>query len=334
MSDVLESMFKLLETSLSESNYQLQDLNCVKDDLSLLKLGLFLLQDTNSKLSAESIRQLYYLKNLKERLESQGTSIETLVNTAETLEQLLEQCLQITQEAHHPCGGSGWKKVADLDMARLTDTCPTGWTETGYSKRTCGRTTTTANSCDQTFITATDAELSSYSRVCGRIEAYVFGGPDGFDGYRQDTSRTLSENFMDGVTLYYGNPPAHIWTFVAGVSESPESQQQPPRFCPCDRPDAAAHVAPYIEQDYFCESRNDPYPVSGSERLRFYADDKLWDGENCLETSNCCEQNRPPYFVKTLDGPTSEDIVASLCLKNVARGSNIAVEIMEIYVHE
>ena len=37
-----------------------------------------------------------------------------------------------------------------------------------------------------------------------------------------------------------------------------------------------------------------------TDRLRPYGEDILWDSEDCLSTSNCCELNRPPYFIKDL----------------------------------
>ena len=64
-----------MKTLLSEFNYQQQDLDVVKDDLGLLKFGFALLQDSNHKLSTDSIRQLFQLKNIAE---SQGENLDTL----------------------------------------------------------------------------------------------------------------------------------------------------------------------------------------------------------------------------------------------------------------
>ena len=39
----------------------------------------------------------------------------------------------------HTCGGTGgWRRAVYLDMTDLNTDCPSGWRETGYSKRTCG----------------------------------------------------------------------------------------------------------------------------------------------------------------------------------------------------
>ena len=249
-----------MKTLLSEFNYQQQDLDVVKDDLGLLKFGFALLQDSNHKLSTDSIRQLFQLKNIAE---SQGENLDTLmdvsailstletqsdglVTTLDSVEMSADQCVESIQVAQHPCGGSGWKKVVDLDMANASHTCPMGWTETDYSKRTCGRTLSSPGSCSAAVFSVADIS-PSYSRVCGRISAYVFGGPDAFDGYNRDSTIPVTQNFADGGVLYYGSSPAlHIWSFVAGVSESPDSPQgNEAKFCPCDRRSTSQYVPPF-----------------------------------------------------------------------------------------
>ena len=46
----------------------------------------------------------------------------------------------------------------------------------------------------------------------------------------------------------------------------------------------------------------------------FQCDDPLWDGLNCNPESNCCDFNRPPYFVNDLGKTLTVDSVdARLC---------------------
>ena len=324
----MQEVQKFLRIVLSESNYQLQDLDTIKDDLGTLKLGFAVLQNSNSELSADSHRHRYKLKEISDTLDDQQDDIGMLKSQVGTLTSLTEKLLGKV----HPCGGTGWMKVVDIDMAKPEQQCPSGWQETGYSKRTCGRVMTGGNTCNPA--TLTDS-LPSYSHVCGRIVAYQFGGPDSFTGYTQDMSRTLTDNYVDGVALYYSTPPQHIWTFAAGTTELRTSNQRARQFCPCDRDSTdTIDIPSFVGNDYFCESQNVNYPNSGSERLRLYAEDVLWDGKDCLTSSNCCEFNRPPYFIKDLGGTTSANIVASICLNNRATISNIAVETVEIYIHE
>ena len=94
--------------------------------------------------------------------------------------------------------------------------------------------------------------------------------------------------------------------------------------CPCDA-SVNIMVPPFVGEDYFCESGvNEGYP--GYNTL--YLDDPLWDGENCGSNSTCYTFNSPPYFVKHLPTPTSDDIEARICVS----GGNIAVEEVELYV--
>ena len=225
------------------------------------------------------------------------------------------------------------EKVANIDMAIPSNQCPEGWQETGLTKRTCGRVLAGSRTCNvATFVTDV---LPSYTQVCGRILAYQFGGTDGFTGYIRNTAALVSDFYVDGVALYYGDPAQHIWTFAVGSSETREVGLRTRQVCPCDLPaDDNIDLPPYVQNDFFCESMNQPYPYSGDERHRIYSEDPLWDGENCLTSSNCCEFNRPPYFVKTLPGATSESIKAAICLNNEDEDSNVAVEVVELYIHE
>ena len=52
-----------------------------------------------------------------------------------------------------------------------------------------------------------------YSRVCGKIIAYQYASPGSFwDIYR--SGNTINDNYVDGISLTYGNPRAHIWTLL------------------------------------------------------------------------------------------------------------------------
>ena len=106
------------------------------------------------------------------------------------------------------CGGvtGGWRRVAELDMTNRSHQCPHSLQQrTNFNKRTCG---TPSPACfSVTFATAT----LEYSKVCGKIKAYQYGGPDAFG-----SGRSIG---VDGVGLTHGNPRQHIWTFVAAHDE-------------------------------------------------------------------------------------------------------------------
>ena len=99
--------------------------------------------------------------------------------------------------------------------------------------------------------------------------------------------------------------------------------------CPCTRPDLTyiGVVPPFIGQDYFCETGSRQAFING----RFYADDPLWDGQGCGNTSTCCEFNNPPWFCKQLPQPITDIIELRLCA-NQMPDEDSPIEIVEIYI--
>ena len=227
----------------------------------------------------------------------------------------------------HTCGGTGgWRRVVYLDMTDPSTTCPSGWQLTGYSKRTCGRASTTAYTCDSVTFPVSGGE---YSRVCGRIKAYQWGVTQVFYSYHYGYVTSIDEQYVSGISLTHSTPRQHIWTFAAGLSEgNPTSSSA----CPCDT-SITIRVPPFVGNDYFCESGvNEPLGGGGSRYLRLFPNDALWDGENCLSSSTCCSLHNPPYFVKQLPTSTTDDIEARICVFYNSNSENIAVELVELYV--
>ena len=67
------------------------------------------------------------------------------------------------------CNGTpGWRRIAFINMTSTSYDCPTGLRLTAYSKRTCGRSHTTAG-CSSTSFSVGGLP---YSRVCGRIRTH------------------------------------------------------------------------------------------------------------------------------------------------------------------
>ena len=224
------------------------------------------------------------------------------------------------------CGGTwGWRRAVYLDMTDPNTNCPSGWQLTGYSKRTCGRATTGWNTCDSVFFPVSGGP---YSQVCGRIRAYQNGLPDAFDGYNDGGRTTIDSAYVSGVAVMYGSPRQHIWTFANGPWENGTTQGT--WNCPCDTTGVIS-IPPFVGEDYFCESGY-VYPGyrNNSAEYTFHSNDTLWDGRDCHSTSTCCSLHNPPYFTKTLNQTTTDDLELRMCLENP--NDNIAVELVELYV--
>ena len=224
----------------------------------------------------------------------------------------------------YTCGGtSGWRRAVFLNMTDPTHNCPSGWEETGYTKRTCGRA---SESYGGTYDSATFPTGGlEYSRVCGRAVAYQFGYLSAF--YRSP-SQNIESHYVDGLSLTHGRPGSrqHIWTFAGGIAEA--GTNHPLHRCPCDG--GTSPVPGFLGNDYFCESGIHG-PWVG--HYIFHPDDQLWDGRDCLATSSCCSLNNPPYFIKEIGVNTNDDIEGRICSTYArSQDSNTAIELLEIYV--
>ena len=261
---------------------------------------------TDSEESLELYQNLQ--NNLTHQLESIQSGVSTLLGP------------------RYMCGGTGgWRRVVYLDMTDSSTTCPSGWQLTGYSKRTCGRVSNGSYTCDSATFPVSGGE---YTRVCGRIKAYQWGGTLAFRNYHHGYRTTIDSAYVDGVSVTHGSPQQHILTFAAGKSEGNPTWGN---VCPCDA-SIDISVPPFVGEDYFCESGLNEAWDSSRHRRTFHSNDTLWDGEDCLPSSTCCSQHNPPYFIKQLPTPTTDDIEARVCLRHTSYYANIAVELVELYV--
>ena len=225
------------------------------------------------------------------------------------------------------CGGVGWTRVAYLDMTDNAQQCPLNWTLITTPKRSCGRTTGTADyncCCDSATFSVQGVQ---YSQVCGRIIAYQVGHPEAFAGENIGFPMTIDGPYVDGVSVTHGNPRQHIWTFACALSETARTVG----ICPCTDTNylTTINIPSYIGEDYFCETG---VPPGESYSSVFYSDDPLWDGNGCGPTSTCCTFNDPPWFCQQLPQTTTDDIEVRLCSIQDIAAENVPVELIEIYV--
>ena len=72
----------------------------------------------------------------------------------------------------------------------------------------------------------------NYSKVCGQLRGYQFGGPDGFRSY-YSSYLTIDDTYVDGVSITYGSAPRkHIWTYANGLNFG--FPGIPTVVCPCN----------------------------------------------------------------------------------------------------
>ena len=144
------------------------------------------------------------------------------------------------------CGNGLWYRVAYLNMTDPSQPCPPAWREYNTSGvRGCRRPVFSRGSRPANFYTINQ----QYSRVYGRIIDYQLGSPDGFTRYHGMIS--LNQGYMDGVSITYGYPRHHIWSYVAGAFEN--YPQAATSNCPCS-PTQGAEPQEFIGSNYYCES--------------------------------------------------------------------------------
>ena len=123
----------------------------------------------------------------------------SLTSTASATESVTSATESPTEEGYSCGGTSGWRRVAFLNMTDPTHQCPSGWQLTGYSKRTCGRNSTSGGTCDSaTFPTGGQ----DYSRVCGQVVAYQFDIVSAF----YCSTMNIESMYVNGLSITHGSP--------------------------------------------------------------------------------------------------------------------------------
>lgn len=218
------------------------------------------------------------------------------------------------------CGDGPWYKIAFLNMSDPAQSCPSNWREYRTTRvRACGRF---AMGCTGNFYPTG----RMYSKVCGRVIGYQVASPDAFD---TRPARNLNDVYADGVSITYGWPRMHIWTYSAGVTEG--THQFPRADCPCAvLSSSERNAAPaFIGNNYYCESGNRitaQFDFAG----HLYDSDPIWDGRACEH--QCCVGKSPPWFSVALSSPTADDIEVRICGDQTVCDEDTPITLMELYV--
>ena len=212
----------------------------------------------------------------------------------------------------------GWTRVADLNMTEPGTTCLSGLTQRGYSNinhDVCGRS---GAGCDSTIFSTYGL---NYTKVCGQVRGYQFGTPDGFN----TGTSNIDSYYVDGVSITYGsNPRQHIWTYIGGWAETHLGLWG----CPRNSGSYAPLPPSFVGNDYYCESG-----TYSSWSYILYPFDPLWDGQNCKgPESTCCTNPNMPWFLKTLNETTTDNIELRVCGNEGLSNEDTPLDIIEIYV--
>ena len=238
------------------------------------------------------------------------------------------------------CGGKGgWTRVAYVNMTQSNAICPQGLAQRDFladGLTLCGRgngsyvvTTPWDGGCQGTVFSTFGL---NYSRVCGQLRGFQFATPDAFYSYNVNTRRTIDDLYVDGVSITYGSAPRkHIWTYANGL----DLGTNPTYYgCPCNT-NSNAQVPPYVGSDYYCETGAHVYTCcSKPNRFHLYSNDTLWDGQQCVaEGAPCCTHPNMPWFLKTLNETTTEDIELRVCGDERITNEDTLLQVIELFVY-
>ena len=218
------------------------------------------------------------------------------------------------------CGGEGgWTRVAYVNMTQPGATCPQGLERKSSTNYTlCGLNIN--HGCNSTMF-STPVE---YSKVCGQVRGYQYSPPIAFYAYNINTSLTIDDVYVDGVSITYGNAPRkHIRTYAGGPYDTVTSTAN----CPCKHVSTVI-TPPYVGTDYYCESGVNICCLWNAVA----AADPLWDGQQCGGGEvPCCTHPNMPWFIKTLNETTSDDIELRACGSDYCWGT-APIFLIELYI--
>ena len=213
-------------------------------------------------------------------------------------------------------GEGGWMRVAYFNVTDPSMTDPYRQCPVDYKllqrnfANLCARNTTTTIGCGSMLLETFGV---GYSKVCGYARGYQLRKPDAF---QRSSNVPLSGNYVDGVSITYGTPPTHIWTYAAGNAE----EGSPSDSCPCNT-DPGPSPPSYVGSDYYCEA--------GRQTPIWRVTDPLWDGANCGgDEGPCC--NHTGWFIKNTPIPTAASINVRVCVDEA--NEDVGLEQLQLYV--
>ena len=210
------------------------------------------------------------------------------------------------------CGNitGGWMRVAHINMSKPQQTCPSPLRTLTTPQRMCaGQTSAGCSSVRYPTLGL------NFTQVCGRAIGYMYSSADGLDAI--STSKTIDNPYVDGLSITYGTPRHHLWTYAAGHIGR----------CLCHPRSFASQPPSFVGQHYYCDGWPQAYTS------RWYTQYPLWNGEGCPTGNTCCDPPNLPWFHRTLNTAITDDIEVRWCHDQAVGDEDVGVELMELYVY-
>ena len=253
---------------------------------------------------------------------SQNYWIQTELNVSKSLYCYMEA---------DKCGVRGMMRVVNIDMTNPGETCPSplrNYTVNG--KKLCVGGTPYGRTCSSVTFPTFNYQ---YTHVCGRAVGFSYGRPCALyysKQYYTGWYQPFDGHYVAGLSITHGAPGnrTHIWTYAAGIQESPPSLCN----CPCAKNPGTSPPS-YVGDHYYCESATQYSPPKPPRPQHWYTNNTLWDNQDCHPGSNCCNKPRAPWFVRELNNVTQNDVEIRWCIGQNLGNEKIGTELVEIYIY-
>ena len=130
--------------------------------------------------------------------------------------------------------------------------------------------------------------------------------------------------------------PSHMGHQAAAITSGAmqlEPGRTPPLVnCPCAAHPGTELLTPdYVGDHYYCDTAT----YYGHPQLEWYTNNTLWDGKDCYPGSKCCDNERLPWFWRTMPQETSDDVEVRWCVSNSGDigYDKVSTELLEVFVH-
>lgn len=145
------------------------------------------------------------------------------------------------------------------------------------------------------------------------------------DAFRPGLGRvSINDPYLDGISITYGLPRKHIWSYGVGLSESTSDRHY---ICPCSQYHGVFPPS-FVHDHYYCESGNTGEITTGT----YFTSDPLWDGKGCSGNDNCCTEPNMPWFYHQIPLTSNEDLEARVCYDELFDNESVLVKKLQLYV--
>ena len=200
--------------------------------------------------------------------------------------------------------------MAHINMSEPQQTCPSPLLALNAPVRMC--TGGTSAGCYSVLYPALGL---SFTQVCGQAIGYMYYSVDGLNAVA--TTKVIDNPYVDGLSITYGSPRQHLWTYVAAQNGR----------CLCHSPTHASRPPSFVGQHFYCDGWPEQYSAT------WYTLYPLWDGEGCPTNNTCCDPQDLPWFHRTLNTASTDDIEVRWCHDEGAGNEDFGVDLLELYVY-